>query len=57
MPREPIDDEKCPIYPTLTQEDRLVIISWHQQEKDPDRAKKLGDQIIAVGEKLIEHNR
>ena len=57
MPREPIDDEKCPIYPTLTQEDRLVMISWHEQEKDPDRAKKLGTQIIAVGKKLLKHNQ
>ena len=57
MTLEPIDDEQCPIYPTITQADRLVMISWHQEDKDPDRSKKLGTQIIAVGKKLIEHNK
>ena len=57
MASEPIDKEQCPIYSTITQEDRLVMISWQQMGNDPDRAKKLGDQIIAVGNKLIEHNK
>ena len=57
MEKEPIDNEQCPIYSTITPEDRLVMISWHQMGNDPDRAKKLGDKIIAVGKKLIEHNK